>query len=84
MEDGATTVIEDLETMNASVDPTGPQLRSAAGNTIEVLWDDTWFDALASRVRVTSHRAPVTPRAAARRPSAQSQTRQNGCPAGSR
>ena len=39
-------VIEDFRTMDTSADRTGWQLRWAAGNAIEVLWDDMWFDAL--------------------------------------
>jgi HEAT repeat protein len=39
-------VIDAFESMDTSVDPTGFQLRWAAGNTIEVLWDDRSFDRL--------------------------------------
>lgn len=39
-------VIDAFENMDTSVDPTGFQLRWAAGNTIEVLWDDRSFDRL--------------------------------------
>ncbi|MBC9733389.1 HEAT repeat domain-containing protein [Nocardioides marmotae] len=39
-------LIEDFTRMDTSVDPTGFQLRWAAGNSIEVLWDDRCFDDL--------------------------------------
>lgn len=40
-------LIEDFKTMDTSTDPTGWQLRWAAGNAIETAWDDNYFDDLA-------------------------------------